>query len=41
MSEIEIPEIKTDEIPEDILGMWEATPEEQEEIDQILKEFGF
>lgn len=36
---INIPEIEVEEIPE--IGMWEATPEEQEEIDEILKEYGF
>ena len=41
MDEIKIPEVDNREIPEDeLLDMWEATPEEQEEIDDILADFG-
>ena len=34
ISKINVPEIPDDEV----LGLWEATKEEQEEIDQILAE---
>lgn len=36
-----IPKPTVEPIPEDaLLGMWEVTPEEQEEIDDILADFG-
>lgn len=36
-----IPKVEVEPIPEDaLLGMWEATPEEQEEIDDIIANLG-
>ena len=29
-----------EEIPEDVLGFWEASEEEQKEIDDIINDFG-
>lgn len=33
-----IPSISMEEIPEDVLGFWEASEEEQKEIDDIIND---
>ena len=35
-----VPSISMEEIPEDVPGFWEASEEEQKEIDDIINDLG-